>query len=366
MNIFFWQNILSPHQLDFLKELSNRYEVFLVVEKIQDEYRKKDGWEVPDTGFLKNLYISPSESEIQHFYESYPDAVHVFSGISAYKLVYKSFKIAIKKKAKIGIISEPINLDGFGGLLKYLRGVYQCWKFGSKIQFIAATGELGVKSYLKFGYKSEKVFHWGYFVNVNMQNVLSKCNEIIYVGNINKNKQILPLVSLFIENNGLSFERLIIAGTGNLLKEIKFLIKTKKYQEKIKLLGRLPSDLVYQNISKSKVIVLPSLSDGWGVVVNEALLCGTPVIASSNVGANVLLNGKRGTVFEAGNLQDLKRKLIDWSNKKMSNEDYENIKKWAELNIHPVAAVSYFEEIINYVFGEDKSKIKPIPPWLSN
>ncbi|WP_041468553.1 hypothetical protein [Chloroherpeton thalassium] len=65
-------------------------------------------------------------------------------------------------------------------------------------------------------------------------------------------------------------------------------------------------------------------------------------------------------------MQDLKRKPIDWSNKKMSNEDYENIKKWAELNIHPVAAVSYFEGIINYVFGEDKSKIKPIPPWLSN
>lgn len=114
-------------------------------------------------------------------------------------------------------------------------------------------------------------------------------------------------------------------------------------------------------IAKSSILVLPSLFDGWGVVVNEALLSGTRVIASSNVGANVLLKENRGDIFEVGNFKQLEDLLYKWSNKKMSQEDYDSIKNWATKSISPEVAVDYFLKIIDYTY--DARKEKPKAPW---
>jgi glycosyltransferase involved in cell wall biosynthesis len=56
--------------------------------------------------------------------------------------------------------------------------------------------------------------------------------------------------------------------------------------------------------------VLPSRFDGWGAVVNEALMVGTPVICSDRCGASdVIENGRNGYVFEADNADALLQRL---------------------------------------------------------
>jgi glycosyltransferase involved in cell wall biosynthesis len=55
------------------------------------------------------------------------------------------------------------------------------------------------------------------------------------------------------------------------------------------------------------IFVLPSLSEPWGLVLNEALSCGLPVIASSIAGAayDLVLDGINGYRFEPGNATQL-------------------------------------------------------------
>jgi glycosyltransferase involved in cell wall biosynthesis len=55
------------------------------------------------------------------------------------------------------------------------------------------------------------------------------------------------------------------------------------------------------------VLVLPSRSETWGLVVNEAMSLGLPAIVSSHVGCaeDLVIPGQTGWVFEAGNVEAL-------------------------------------------------------------
>ncbi len=47
------------------------------------------------------------------------------------------------------------------------------------------------------------------------------------------------------------------------------------------------------------VFIMPSLSETWGMGVNEAMACGKPVMGSDMVGSEVdlVVEGRRGIVF---------------------------------------------------------------------
>ncbi len=59
--------------------------------------------------------------------------------------------------------------------------------------------------------------------------------------------------------------------------------------------------------ARSDVFVLPSRHDGWGVVVNQALATGLPIITSDAVGAGMdyVENGVNGVAVKAGDVDEL-------------------------------------------------------------
>lgn len=54
--------------------------------------------------------------------------------------------------------------------------------------------------------------------------------------------------------------------------------------EGVSFLGTVPNDQLSHYYSRADVMVLPSIEDGFGMVLAEALACGCPVIASTNTG----------------------------------------------------------------------------------
>ncbi len=59
------------------------------------------------------------------------------------------------------------------------------------------------------------------------------------------------------------------------------------------------------------VFVLPSVDEPWGLVVNEVMNAGRPVIVSDRVGCarDLVCHGENGYLFEAGNVGDLRKAL---------------------------------------------------------
>jgi glycosyltransferase involved in cell wall biosynthesis len=60
----------------------------------------------------------------------------------------------------------------------------------------------------------------------------------------------------------------------------------------------VPHQRVLEIMIESDVLVLPSLGEGFGLVVTEALACGLAVIVTPNVGASDLIcDGREGFVI---------------------------------------------------------------------
>jgi glycosyltransferase involved in cell wall biosynthesis len=80
-------------------------------------------------------------------------------------------------------------------------------------------------------------------------------------------------------------------------------------RERIEYAGFQPPEKLPEYFARADVFVLPSRYDGWGVVVNQAIGAGLPVICSDAVGAgyDLVEQGVNGMLFPAGNAGKLEQ-----------------------------------------------------------
>jgi glycosyltransferase involved in cell wall biosynthesis len=97
---------------------------------------------------------------------------------------------------------------------------------------------------------------------------------------------------------------LVVAGTGPLA-------ATLEREPGVELLGFRGPDEVAELMALAELTVVPSRTEPWGVVVNEALAVGCPVVVSDAVGAaeDLVRDGVNGRVFPAGDVPALARAL---------------------------------------------------------
>jgi glycosyltransferase involved in cell wall biosynthesis len=291
----FWQNLLSIHQSAFLSSLSQSHHVILIVEEALDQRRQNDGWEIPVFGKCE-IIINPNISKINAIFEI-ENAIHIFSGINAYPLTKNAFKLAIKRNVKIGIISEPFNWLRFNGKLRFIKYFFYKIRYDRYISFILTIGNRGRWCFEKTGFTKTKIFDWGYFTeNIEMDispNVDYKKKTILFVGSIDKRKNILHLVESCIKNENY-ISKFIIVGKGTLVGRLVEKIKDYSF---INYASGVSHTEIYKYIIASDLLILPSIFDGWGAIVNESLMCGTPVLVSDHCGSAVLVKDIRGKVF---------------------------------------------------------------------
>ncbi|NUR74874.1 MAG: glycosyltransferase family 4 protein [Thermoleophilia bacterium] len=81
----------------------------------------------------------------------------------------------------------------------------------------------------------------------------------------------------------------------------------------VRLLGFQDTARLIELYALAQSLVVPSHDEPWGVVVNEALACGTPVIASSAVGAaeDLIRDGLEGRVVPSGDVPALARAMSE-------------------------------------------------------
>jgi len=145
--------------------------------------------------------------------------------------------------------------------------------------------------------------------------------RFLYVGRLSKEKNLEFLIKSFqlVVLKDKSSE-LIIVGDGNQKDFLANLVKNLGLIKNVRFLGSKSSKDLVSEYYGATCLVLPSISEPWGLVVNEALMYGCPVIVSSNCGCvpELVINGKTGYSFDPENSHDLVSKMI-LAKKKFNN-----------------------------------------------
>jgi glycosyltransferase involved in cell wall biosynthesis len=120
---------------------------------------------------------------------------------------------------------------------------------------------------------------------------------------------LIEAFSRFRQNNNCF--KLLLVGDGPLKNKLEKFTKELSLENDIIFTGYKEYDHIKNIYSKASCFILPSITEQWGLVVNESLASGIPVIASNRVGSapNLVENNNVGYTFDPFSLDDLVTKM---------------------------------------------------------
>ena len=320
MRIVFWQNSLSPHQLPYIAHLLDDARVdsvVIVAGEAVSKGRAKMGWEVKDFPGLErcDVYLNPIPQIIDYLFSLRPDDTwHLFSGIRGFQFVFGALKCSLRYKLKRGLIMELPNTFGFGMAnikplwLHRLRFLLQDRKYASYFTKVFAMGQRAVDYYSSL-YSSWQVYPFAYCTVNDGETVATIKGDakFVFVGSLSPRKSPFSIIeAASLKVNESAKKMITIVGDGKERERMETAIRTNGL-ENISLVGTRSNSEIPNILLQQDILILPSLYDGWGAVVNEALSCGCYVICSDHCGAKALLIGhpRLGKVFKAKDYRQL-------------------------------------------------------------
>lgn len=176
--------------------------------------------------------------------------------------------------------------------------------FLARISQVFASGELHKQLLAQLGYSGNiKITHGVGIINkpaVKSSNRLYE-RKFLFIGRLSAEKNLNLLLDVFAR---LQECALTIVGAGPDEDRLKAVATAN-----VVFAGIVENSMLKNIFAENDFLILPSMSEPWGLVVEEALYFGLPVIVSNRCGASELVKkGENGWVFDPadpGQLKDL-------------------------------------------------------------
>jgi glycosyltransferase involved in cell wall biosynthesis len=327
--------------------------------------RIEQGWSVP---YLRGVRLeyAPSIKSISMLLASAPrDSIHICQGLRGNGLIkYAQGELKLRGLRQ-WVVMETVDDAGWRGVIKRLeyRRLFNTWH--EHLRGILAIGQYTPRWIAERGLSSAQIYPFGYFLkDMDLKEFQGRQSHsrfrFIFVGQFIDLKRLDLLLEALQRTENQNYE-LVVVGSGPL--ELKLKARAEKLlSDRVRWLGRLPMKLVLTEMGNADCLVLPSRHDGWGAVVSEAMMVGTPVICSNTCGsAGVVQASGKGGVFRSGDREELTSKLDRAiSGGLVEEHDRIVLANWASC-LGAKAGASYLIDILNY----DNNDIvgKPAPPW---
>lgn len=187
-----------------------------------------------------------------------------------------------------------------------LRGLLRKWL--SRRATLATANGLSGRRYLRsIGFDPSSLAYFPYvaspgvFDRVELFRAHEFAYDLLYVGELTERKGLIPFieqVAKWCATNPNRAVRLRLVGAGPL--ENSLAERELPPNFRLDLLGYMESTQVAAVMQASGILVFPTLADEWGLVVNEALSAGLPVLGSrlSQAVEELIRDGENGWTFD--------------------------------------------------------------------
>jgi glycosyltransferase involved in cell wall biosynthesis len=167
------------------------------------------------------------------------------------------------------------------------------------------------------------VVHCGIPRITRMSKARRQKDLIVYVGRVKKYKSIdhfIKAVKIIQSKRNI---KAMIVGDGDVKDELIHL--SGKLNANIEFTGFVTEEEKYRIYSTARVVVQPSIKEGWGLTAIEAQSCGTPVVCANSPGLReVVADGMTGYLYPYGDINSLTTSIVE-----LLDDD----KKWQKFSL---------------------------------
>lgn len=336
-------NIPSPYRVRFFNELGQQCDLTVLFEKAFSEERD-DVWK---------------EYSFEHFNgvisKSIRVTVHTALSFSfrEYIMAYRNEIIIVGNPATpIGVsailymqlhkIRYSIESDGAfpnkkKGYKRYLKHILY-----SRAKFCFTTSEYGKEYFKNYGVLENRIYKYP-FSSIDKYylapQVLTQSEKNVLREQLGiEGKKVLISVGQFIYRKGFDILLEAIHNTNTLFN--LYIVgdsPTKEYMDyckahnltNVRFVPFMKPPVLRQWLLASDVFVLPTREDIWGLVVNEAMACGLPVITTKRcmAGLEMVVNGVNGLLVDVNNPEQLRNAIMNVIDNNIQTMSEEALKK---------------------------------------
>lgn len=364
MRVLFITFIPSPYRLLFFEELAKHCNLTVLFERNRSKLRET-AWDKFDfkgyegillNGFPKNSNERLCLDVFKFLKRDIYDIIVLSNPLSATEIL--ASQILRLKKIPYVIENDGAFPTGKKGIKQWIkRLVYR------NAAYCLSTAKLNDEYLIEAGVNPDKIHRYP-FTSVKSDDIISTppspeeklaLREMLRL----KRENIVISVGRFIHSKGYD----ILFKTASVTPKVNYYIiggkPPQQYTDMVRDLGLsnvyfldfMPKDKVFEYLKASDIFVLPTRSDVWGLVVNEAMACGLPVVSTDMciAATEMVENGQNGFIVESEDYKGIANSITDIFSsdlERMSDNALQTARKYT-IETMTQTHIDFFQTIVN-------------------
>jgi glycosyltransferase involved in cell wall biosynthesis len=262
------------------------------------------------------------------------DIIEGYNFISYLPAYYAGKKLKAKKIATYHEVWAGEWIKNKGLFVGIFGEIWERWILSLKWDQIIAVSKFTAKRVIKNNISPKKISVIYNGINIKdykEEETKYKNPTLISISRLTPKKRVQDLINAtYLVKKQIPNIKLIIIGKGNESENLKNQVKRLKLEENVKFTGYVKdSKDVIKMLKKSHIFCLPSILEGFGLVLAESMASKTPYVCSDiEVLKEVSQNQRGGLIFKQKDYKDLTNKILFLlKNKKLYATKEEECKK---------------------------------------
>lgn len=313
MRVLFMSNIPSPYRVAFFNELGKKCDLTVAFEG-RSATDRDEKWKADHANNFLPMYLKGVRATSDSFF--CPGIIKILKQpwdkiiIGVYSTPTSMLAIEYLRYKK-----KKFYIEADGGLIKADRRLVYLIKkhFISAASGWFSSGQMTTDYLVHYGARRESCF-WYPFSSVGESDIHcknkreTKEKKVLYVGQLipRKGIDILLKAATYLDEN------IIIQIVGGRPSDEYLNMVNPDVGAKVEFVDFMGKDQLKEYYDAADVFVLPTREDIWGLVINEAMAHGLPIITTDRcvAGSELVENGVNGYIIPVNDAKTLAQKIL--------------------------------------------------------